>query len=382
MGVPPGVAQDYTLRVVAAAPPGITSASPRSGSRARKPELLTIGRNGDIAIIRPTDAMYLTGARTVFVRRFDGSSETLSTPPSALLTRSFRTYPLQNGKPAFQDIYFASVRIADDGAVIATVASHFWGGYSGIESAAFRWSGNHWETVSPHDGQVPSLSGWPVNTQIAAADSGGTVALNVIYGQQWIPDTAYLNDSNYMLNQVEWTSGKKHVLLGAGTATALAGDRVAGFQAGLNPFGPNAERPHASVAVLWDHRRVRRLGPGVAYDVNAGGEIVGDDETVFGKPGRPVLWRNGKTVLLDRRFGSAYAIGDDGVIVGQIGDSAFVADARSARLAVTLLDARVSDRRWHLIAAYGRDDRGRILALGRISGGAPYVVVLSPRPRR
>ncbi|MBD5655518.1 MAG: hypothetical protein IAI50_10135 [Candidatus Eremiobacteraeota bacterium] len=283
------------------------------------------------------------------------------------------------GKPHFQDVYFRALALEDDGTPVATVVSHFWGGYSGAETSAYRWNGTAWELTPPHNVMRPAIRGWDVNIEVAAVTTIGSAAFNGVYGHQCIPDTAFLNDPNYELNEVERRMGGRVVALGPGTATAMRGKIIVGFTAGLNPFGPSCERPRASTAIEWSENNVaHRIGRGVAYDVNAKGDIVGDNERLFGEPAQPMLWHDGRAIVLDHRHGSAYAIADDGTIVGQIGHEAFLADAGRPDAAIRRLDDRLVDRSWHVSAAYGIATRGQILAIARKGSGAQQTVLLEP----
>lgn len=345
--------------------------------RTSKPKIVAMAANGDVAIVFPTDPVYGTGARSILLLRPDGSRVRLPLPSDERLAHSFRMYQVESGKPKFQDVFFGSVRLADDGTPLATVVSHFSGAYSGLESAVFRWSGGAWTQVPPRNAATPATFGWSVNTQIAAAETSTGAALNVVYGQQFSPDLAHLNDPLYMLDQVEVVDNGRVTVLGAGTATSIRGGVVSGFQAGLNPFGPSCEQPRKSYAVVWVNGKVRRLGPGVAYDRNAKGESVGDDEVLFGMRGRPVVWSRGKTIVLSRKMGTAYAISPDGTVVGRVGDSAFATNVKQPSKIATLDDC-ISDRGWHVVAAFSVDNRGRILALGHRTGQPLQIIVLQP----
>lgn len=73
------------------------------------------------------------------------------------------------------------------------------------------------------------------------------------------------------------------------------------------------------------------LGAGVAYGVDVLGDVIG----------QPVLWRNGAVLQLSNDSGSAYAIDNDGIIVGATIIGGFVADARDARPRAIQLDPLV-----------------------------------------
>jgi hypothetical protein len=131
-----------------------------------------------------------------------------------------------------------------------------------------------------------------------------------------------------------------------------------------------AENPCARVA----------LGAGVAYGVDSEGDVVGDDEgslahfgptMPFDTLGSPVLWRDRHMVVLSSEYGAAYAIAEDGTIVGTVRVarygrlySGFVADARDAAPRARPLDAPVTNLGGrHVLAAFGVSDNRRILVL-------------------
>jgi hypothetical protein len=345
-----------------------------------KPALVSIARNGAVAVIIPSGpGDDSNGGRRIVVRRSDGSRVYLKPPADAVLAHHFRMKYGPATNPHFQDVFFRSIRLEDDGTPVATVASHFWGGYMGVETAAYRWTDAGWTLTPPTNAMPADVPGWEVNTEVGAVESLGSAAFNGVYGHQWMPDSDFLNDPNYELNEVERRIGSRVVALGPGTATAIRGSTLVGFTAGSNPFGPSCDRPHASYALEWSGNNVeRRLGHGIAYDVNTSGDVVGDDERRFGEPGRPMLWRGGHGFVLDRRAGSAYGIADDGTIVGRVDRGAFIADAGRPHAAIRLLDALLVDRSWHIVAAYGIATRGQILAVAERGAGAQRIVLLEP----
>jgi hypothetical protein len=371
----------YALHVVSSLS-GALAPVPASSCdrRITKPALVTIARNGAVAGIIPTyPGDEDSGGRRIVVRRPDGSLVELKPPSDAILAQHFRMKDETVAEPRFQDVYFRSVRLEDDGTPVATVVSHFWGAYSGIETSAYRWNGVGWKLTPPYNVMPPAVPDWEVNTEVGAVATIGSAAFNGVYGHQWIPDTGFINDPNYQRNEVERRIGDRVVALGPGTATAIRGTTLVGFAAGLNPFGPSCERPRASFAVEWSGNNVaHRVGPGIAYDVNASGDIVGDNERRFGEMGQPMLWHNGHGIVLDQRRGSAYGIADDGTIVGQVGHDAFIADAGRPHAAIHLLDRQLADHNWHVTAAYGIGTRGQILAAAGQGSGPQQIVVLDP----
>jgi hypothetical protein len=343
-----------------------------------KLNMLSIARNGALAMALVDSVS--DHPRRIIVIHADGSRTTMSLPPTEMLTQNFRNYERRNGKPVFQDVFFKNVQLAEDGTPFATVESHFSGAFSGSESAVFRWDGTAWHQVPPYQ----AMSHWRgaatmVNTEIAAADTPDTVAFNALYGRRAIPDLGRAEDPQYLLDQTGLLINNRITPLGIGTATAMHGTTVVGFRGGLNVFrSPDCVHQRMTVAMAWTNGQPTTLGRGVAYGVNVHKQMVGDNEETLGGIGRPVLWSGGHTFELDSRIGSAFAISDDGVIVGQVDNSAFLADAHHPSDAVVLLDRQIRDHGWHIIAAYGISASGRILAVGTRRGASAQVLVLNP----
>jgi hypothetical protein len=344
----------------------------------RKPPTFALSQDGTVATIVPEDTYYLTGARYVYIRHRDGSRLRLAVPAAALLAKTFRIHVGTNNVPAFQDVYFTSVRLTTNGMPVATVVSHFWGAYSGVETAAFAWEHGTWKLVPQRNVMPPDVVGRVVNTQVAAVETPSRGVFNGVYGGKWSLDIAYRDDPTYMLDQVELMDHNRVTALGIGTATAMNGTSVVGFEGGLNPFGLSCENKHPAFAVEWTGKDRRQLGRGIAYAVNAQGVVAGDDEQVLGGDRRPVIWKHGVTTLLGRGNGSAFAINDDGTVVGAVGGQAFVSSTRDIGH-LRLLDQLTSDRTWSLTAAYAVNDAGEILAVGSRANVPPEVLLLSRR---
>jgi hypothetical protein len=131
----------------------------------------------------------------------------------------------------FQELYFESVRIADDGTPVATVASHFSGAFSGIEAAAFKWNGSSWERIPSNPMALPNVAGWPLNSDVGAAAGGDSVALNLNFRDHGAPDVAYAGDPHYEPDEVVLLGGGILRSLGPGAATSMRGSIVGGFRA-------------------------------------------------------------------------------------------------------------------------------------------------------
>jgi len=92
-----------------------------------------------------------------------------------------------------------------------------------------------------------------------------------------------------------------------------------------------------------------KLGPGVAFGVDAHGTAVGDDEAKLTGPGFPMFWRAGIASRLSTSQGTGYAIGEDGTVAGvlepdEAGASAFVANAHEFIPQAHPLDALIANR--------------------------------------
>ena len=75
-----------------------------------------------------------------------------------------------------------------------------------------------------------------------------------------------------------------------------------------------------------------------------------------------------------RRSHSAYAISDDGTIVGEVSNGGFVAYANDPQR-IMALDGLVPHG-WHVLAAYAVAKNGDIVALAARGGAAPILVLL------
>jgi hypothetical protein len=119
--------------------------------------------------------------------------------------------------------------------------------------------------------------------------------------------------------------------------------------------------------------------------VDTHGTVVGDDEEALGGLGVPMLWRNGAALRLSSNPGTAYAIGEDGTIAGELepesaNASGFVADAHEFKPQAHALDTLIANRRGlHVQRAVGVDDAGDILAYVIRPDGTDEFALLTPR---
>jgi hypothetical protein len=184
--------------------------------------------------------------------------------------------------------------------------------------------------------------------------------------------------------------GAHRIQLGIGDATAMRGQFIGGYDANIQLVAANGSQKltygilwHCSVHSAWCSRS--RLGPGVVYGVDSHGDAVGDDERDFrsvtgdfGVLGNPMLWRNGRSISLSPGHeGAAYAISEDGTIVGTFRDRSdgavpgatrgFIASVRHAQArALDPLVVNLGARR--IVGALGVSDGGRILVVVQPEG--------------
>jgi hypothetical protein len=323
---------------------------------------LALSQRGSLAVITypasPNDSDY----SQLIVIRANGTRVTLPAPPKSVLSSI-----AENDGVA----YFENVALADDGTPLATVAMYFSGAFNGTNEGILIWNGVSWRNPLARR----KLPIDPKNATIAAAETPAHFVWNGDYTYTFgIIDDAeerphYLEDQAATLD----TSGVAS--LGFGLATEMRGRFVVGFSAeqGLVEYG----QPHPSTALEWTGGTRTALGAGVAYGVNAAGAAVGDDEASTGAVRKPTLWSNGHAIRLSDASGSAYAIADDGTIVGVIGDHAFLIRGADAARTVVRLDSLVEPG-WHIKGAYAIAASGRILAIGNRAGAAPRVLLLDP----
>jgi hypothetical protein len=364
--------------------------TPRNSSPVfTRPSDATIGENGTVAVILANQ----NAPQRVLIVRSDGTT-TFLRAFDALQRRPFRRQidPAACLHDTSDCAYFATVALARDGTAFVTLAKPFSGAYSGVLDSALMWNGS-WHVVP--DGKPFDHAGdpyTPTNVGIAAADS----ALDFAFNGNFLDGFGYDQDihrPSYFRDIAAAHFGLRTTQLGLGTVTAMRGTYIAGADAGLG-LGGHASFP--TTALMWQciesvaaiHPCTRTtLGPGVAYGVDTRGDVVGDDEAQFvNGPGRgvghPVLWRDGKRVRLSDEYGSAYAISENGTIVGTFGGektpqgdivcgrtSAFIADADESQPHALSLDPLIRNLgSRHVSAALGVADDRRILAIVGANG--------------
>jgi hypothetical protein len=387
----------YALHLIAL--PAGWAMPDRDAAVGTRPAYAAMGANGSVAVIlarwsgryddpracrsawqqftqRCRDSRIQFPARRILVLRSDGSTTILRPPLSISL----------NGFPSADDCrrdemqcgYFERVALARDGTPFVTYAVYFSGAYSGERRVALVWN-DSWHVVKTY-GALHGLAKPedPRNVSVTAAYTPDDYAFVGDYSDSFPQEDLDLaaNDPRWMAEIAGAAFHSGSVGLGLGSATAIRGSFIAGFDDGAKLVV--AKSAPASLALLWEcghsntgPNRCRRhvLGPGTAYGVDFRGDAIGDGEPKYGGDLRcqaaPVLWRNGNAVELSDASGSAYAIAPYGTIVGMLcGAGAFVADARDARPRARALDRFVVNLgRRHVRVAFGIADDGRILAL-------------------
>ena len=336
-----------------------------------KPPTLALGRNGTLAIVlAPVDAASL--GTSVLIARSDDSRAILALPGGSM---SGSCEPRRAGTPvSYQNAHIDAVAVARDGTPFVSMSCVNAGAFISVPKTSALWNGNGW-----HRTAADAIPLNPANRAVSAADTPTDAVYNGDYSYTFANLDELQNTPHYQENETGYTHAGHGYSLGFGTSLGMRGRYVAGFTAGLNPMVPDNAHPRAATALEWADGRRRELGPGIAYDVNGAGAAVGDDEGTFGASDRhPVLWKRGITTRLSALRGSAYAISDDGTIVGTIDGRGFVISGGDVGRRVRYLDDLLPGGAWHVTSAYGIAANGRILAVGSRHHGSAQVLLLDP----
>ncbi|MDE2481629.1 MAG: hypothetical protein KGN02_05530 [bacterium] len=328
----------------------------------RRPTTLAMNRRG---------AIVLAAGNRIVVRRTNGTYAVLPYPSNAVLRRVFLSYRQQTVPSTIDTI--RNVAIADDGTPFVALTSTVDGAAFSIQEATFVWQGDGWRTAlaSPN---APAFK----NVSVVAVDT--PTRWLALRDELFLQPDELADASEPLTDEALLIDGARKRAIALGTPTALRGRFAVGYDFGFAAPGLSRNAPHRVTAWSWSGRDRTALGRGVAWSVNASGEIVGDDRSDIDRAGRPVVWRNGKRFELSDERGSAFGIADDGTIVGQIGSRAFIANARDPQHRVRRLDDLLTTGGWRIRAAYAISDRGSIVALAS-HGSAPSVIVeLDPAP--
>jgi probable HAF family extracellular repeat protein len=285
--------------------------------------------------------------------------------------------------------------VTTDGKTYVNAGYSFNGAYSGIKYYIFLFNGKSYSEVSLPHCDLRGEPGEPIVEDVSD-DS-----LAVTFQSPSFIDLTNVDTGRYAPNAAIVTGGTC-VVVGRATIVAIHGRYAVGFQGYLGstvaPTNVQVDQ-QASVAVRWVDHEMQRLGNGVAFGVNSLGQAVGatmspdyvggsvylGNGMVGGKPGLPqpaqphaILWgTDGTSILLIPKFRSiAYAIADDGRVIGTFQDStgrhfAFVWKAGLLRR----LDDIALDRRWHFESAYAFTSDGGIVGIGRHDGVASLFVL-------
>jgi len=337
------------------------------------PMTFALSRLGSLAAIVHPETPGTEEDAQLLVIRADGTHVSLTKPPDAVLSEVFAHATIgPHHEPSYSSARFLSVALANDGTPFATVGLPFSGAFSGIDEGVFVWNGARWrdalrDSTSPID---------TTNVTIAAADAPSRFVCNANYFNTFANLDSAERDPHYQENQTLLFDGHRTLPLGYGMATAMYGRFVVGYTAGVRSVHPSAAYP--TVALEWTDGHRASLGSGIAYGVNAQGDAVGDNEPALGAVGAPTLWHRGHAIQLSERFGSAYAVAENGNIVGRIGDSAFIIRGGDVARKVTRIDELVREHGWHVTAAYAIAANGRILATGQRGSNPPRILLLKP----
>lgn len=398
----------YALHTISL-PSGWSLVTPTSGSEvSTRPASAAIARNGAVAVLLTRTGKAEGEARRLLIVRANGTRLILQ-PRSLDIANAFRRFI----KPSdcMADVnscpYFERVTLAPDGTPFVTLASDLRGAYSGSMRTGFVWNAR-WHRVPP--GRAFTGVGKPEdpdNVSISAADGAMRFAFVGDYRDSFPQEDLDLasQDRFYMADVSGVRYDSVNIALGIGNATAISGAFIAGFDGDVKLV---RSRYHDLVAIVWhcafneraNGRTCTRsaLGPGIAYGVDSYGVAVGDNESSvpdvgslqLHSGGSPVLWRHGHTVVLSKGvWGAAYAISESGVIAGTLTTgpgpnallSGFVANARETKPRAFPLDELVGNGRgWHVEAAFGVADDGRILAFVTDTNRRRELAVLAPAP--
>lgn len=330
--------------------------------------LQSISRIGSIAVL----AKNARDQSSVVVQRSDGSQVTLSLPSDRLLTEA-----LPHGGRGVGDertdfhATFQAIALAADGTPFALIGAGFSGAYSGEDECVLTWTGM-WRIHSESRSVLSTA-----NSGLGAVDRPDHFTIDANYFGTFTNLDAANADPDYQRDEALEILPGKLVRLGFGVAVAMHGPSIVGYDVGRTHVMDAGQSLANPLALEWTNGRRAVLGRGVAYGVNASSTAVGDDEAAFNAPGVPTVWQNGRVRRLTRARGTAFAIADDGTIVGQVGAYGFVMLPSSEKL--VRLDAIIDKPDWHITAAYGISSDGTILARAVDGAGEPRVVKLKRR---
>lgn len=242
------------------------------------------------------------------------------------------------------------------------------GAYGATQEASFTRVGSRW---------IPALrdssGAMPKNVWVAAADSRG--GLGYVGDYLDLDPASLVNARGDNLFNVAMTRiAQRAMVLGSGIITGMSGNRTVGYDDGYVP-GSNGSTPVRAIKWTGYYRSV--LGTGIAWSVNAQGDVVGDNRKTLKSVGVPMLWHNDKPIRLSDAEGTAFAVADDGTIVGDVKSRAFLIRPNDASHRLIFLDDLVAGG-WNITAAYYVASNGDILALASKRRTLSRLVLLRP----
>lgn len=261
--------------------------------------------------------------------------------------------------------------LAQRGKPVIAVYDEVSGAYWAVQEASFAWDGSRWIPA------LPTASGMmPKNVWVAAADSHG--GLGYVGDYLYFDPARLTNALADSLSNVAMIYRAQHpMVLGRGIITAMSANRTVGYDDGYVP-GANGSTPvHA---IEWQGFIRSVLGEGIAWSVNAQGDVVGDNRKTLKSVGVPMLWHEGRPIRLGDTEGTAFAIADNGTIVGDMKSHAFLIQPNDPSHHLIVLDDLVGGG-WHISAAYYVAANGDILALASRKRAPSRLVLLRPLKR-
>lgn len=330
-----------------------------------------MNQNGDIGFVERRLASPCADDLVVIVH-LGGNRETIAAPIAQMTS-------FAGGQ------FIADLRLADDGTPFVTMGAHFSGAYMGDSERVLSWDGKRWIS---RDTDLPIRYSDADNRSIGAVETRSRFGVTSdSRGATGFDYGARDRDPTYDMPEAGIADGNVTTSLGVGTITSMRGRLTAGY---LQPYGW-CSQGGTPIAVRWTGVKKRLLGPGIAFGVDANGDVVGSDRPLASpirstdwRPtysdcedkGHPMLWRENAAVQLSSLSGSALAI-RDGTIVGTVGGKAFLSLADTPVRKLHYLEDLVAGE-WKIANAIAIDGRGRILAIGERHGSSTSLLILSP----
>ncbi len=336
---------------------------------------IAVSANGSVAALaHSTDRTFRTRAfrwRNGTFQTFSGLP-VLTAPGGAENAKNDPTYRVD------------AAGVASAGPELLVTASTSWSGaYSGVSFEVQRWG-----AFSAARWSLPScvVSGDSYDQHAYGGDSAGRVALTIDQSGADSFEIASA-DSGYVPYAFV-VQGSHCRDLGRATVQGVNGEWAAGYR----PHAYGKRTPHnVNVAIArtdalrWYGQHVRELGRGDAIAVNALGLTVGADAVPPMAP-HAIVWTNsGKRIAIAPRSprSVAYAVNDDGTVVGMVMDSrgrhfAF----RWHNGVLQRLDDLPHPPGWRFECAYAVARDGTITGIGTLDGIAEVFVWREPAATR